>query len=147
VLEIARDARRAWPEDKPLTVRLSCSDWVDGGWTIDDSIELSRRLKAEGVDLIDCSSGGNVARASIPIAPGYQVPFAEAIRAQASIATAAVGLITDAHQADDIIRSGKADVVLIARGMLRDPYWPMHAARKLGKPDAVPPPRQYARAW
>jgi 2,4-dienoyl-CoA reductase-like NADH-dependent reductase (Old Yellow Enzyme family) len=147
VMEVARDTRRAWPDGLPLTVRLSCSDWVEGGWTIHDSIELSRRLKAEGVDLVDCSSGGIVPHAKIAVSPGYQVPFAAAIRAQAQIPTAAVGLITEAHQADEIIQGGQADIVLIARQMLRDPYWPMHAARKLGRPEAVPAPKQYARAW
>jgi 2,4-dienoyl-CoA reductase-like NADH-dependent reductase (Old Yellow Enzyme family) len=147
LMEVARDTRAIWPDDKPVTVRLSCSDWVDGGWTLDDSIEVSRRLKAEGVDLIDCSSGGNVPNAKIEIGPGYQVPFAEAIRAQAGIATAAVGLITQAKQADDIIRQGRADVALLARKILRDPYWPIHAARELGRVDAVPVPPQYGRAF
>jgi 2,4-dienoyl-CoA reductase-like NADH-dependent reductase (Old Yellow Enzyme family) len=147
LLHVARDARKIWPDDKPVTVRLSCSDWVDGGWTIDDSIEVSRRLKGEGVDLIDCSSGGNVPNAKIEIAPGYQAPFAEAIRAQTGMATAAVGMITQAKQADDIIREGRADVALLARKLLRDPYWPIHAARELGRVDAVPVPPQYARAF
>ena len=147
LLEVVRDARKIWPDDKPVTVRLSCSDWTDGGWTLDDSIELSRRLKAEGVDLIDCSSGGNVPHAKIEVGPGYQVPFAQAIRAQAGIATAAVGLITQAKQADDIIRAGRADLTLLAREVLREPYWPIRAARELGRPDAVPVPPQYARAF
>ena len=147
LIDVARDARQIWPDSMPVTVRLSCSDWVDGGWTLDDSVELSRRLKAEGVDLIDCSSGGNVPRAEIPVAPGYQVPFAEAIRAQAGIATAAVGMITQAKQADDIIREGRADLALLARKLLRDPYWPIHAARELGRVDGVPVPPQYARAF
>ena len=147
LLEVARDTRKFWPDAMAVTVRLSCTDWVDGGWTLDDSIELSRRLKGEGVDLIDCSSGGNVPRAEIPVAPGYQVPFAEAIRAQAGIPTAAVGLITQAKQADDIVRNGQADVALLARKILRDPYWPIHAARELGRVDGVPVPPQYARAF
>jgi 2,4-dienoyl-CoA reductase-like NADH-dependent reductase (Old Yellow Enzyme family) len=147
LLEIAREVRAAWPAELPLTVRLSCSDWVEGGWTSDDSVELSRRLKALGVDLIDCSSGGLVPHAKIPAEPGYQVHFAEAIRSGAQIATAAVGLIVEPKQADDIIRSGQADIVLLARQMLRDPYWPIRAAHKLGRPEAVPPPRQYARAF
>jgi 2,4-dienoyl-CoA reductase-like NADH-dependent reductase (Old Yellow Enzyme family) len=146
-MEVARDTRAIWPDDKPVTVRLSCSDWVDGGWTLDDSIEVSRRLKGAGVDLIDCSSGGNVPNAKIEIAPGYQVPFAEAIRAQAGIATAAVGLITQPKQAGEIIREGRADIVLLARKILREPYWPIHAARELGRVDAVPVPPQYARAF
>ena len=147
LIEVARDARRIWPDDQPVTVRLSCSDWVEGGWSLDDSIELSRRLKGEGVDLIDCSSGGNVPNAKIEIGPGYQVPFAEAIRAQAGIATAAVGLITQATQADDIVRQGRADVALLARKVLRDPYFPIHAARELARVDAVPIPPQYSRAF
>jgi 2,4-dienoyl-CoA reductase-like NADH-dependent reductase (Old Yellow Enzyme family) len=147
LMEVARDARKVWPDDKPVTVRLSCSDWMEGGWTIEDSIEVSRRLKSAGIDLIDCSSGGNVPQAKIEVVPGYQVPFAEAIRAQAGIATAAVGMITLAKQADDIIRNGRADVALLARKMLRDPYWAIHAARELGRVDAVPVPPQYARAF
>jgi 2,4-dienoyl-CoA reductase-like NADH-dependent reductase (Old Yellow Enzyme family) len=147
LLETTRAVRVVWPDNLPLTVRLSCTDWVDGGWDIEQTIELARRLKNEGVDLIDCSSGGAVPNAKIEIGPGYQVPFAERVRREARIATAAVGLITEAKQADEIVRSGKADVVLLAREFLRDPYWPAHAARALGKADAVPPPKQYARAW
>ncbi|MES1166491.1 MAG: oxidoreductase, partial [Pseudomonadota bacterium] len=144
---LTRAVRAVWPERLPLTVRLSCTDWTGGGWDIDQSVELSRHLKTEGVDLIDCSSGGGVPHAKIPVGPGYQVPFAERIRREAGIATAAVGLITEARQADDIVRTGQADVVLLARELLRDPYWPAHAARVLGQAAAVPPPRQYARAW
>ena len=147
MLEVARDVRRVWPEKLPLTVRLSCSDWVDGGWTIEESIELSRRLKREGIDLIDCSSGGVVPHVKIPITPGYQVSFAQAIRAGAEMPTAAVGLITQPAQADEIIRSGSADLVFLARAMLRDPYWPLHAARTLGQASAVKSPNQYARAF
>jgi 2,4-dienoyl-CoA reductase-like NADH-dependent reductase (Old Yellow Enzyme family) len=110
-------------------------------------VELSRQLKAEGVDLIDCSSGGTVPDAKIPVAPGYQVPFAERIRREAGIATAAVGGITAPAQADGIVRNGQADLVLLAREFLRDPHWPAHAARALGQSAAVPPPSQYARAW
>jgi 2,4-dienoyl-CoA reductase-like NADH-dependent reductase (Old Yellow Enzyme family) len=146
-LETARAVRAAWPDRFPLAARLSCSDWVEGGWDIEQSVELARRLKAEGVDLIDCSSGGIVPDARIPVAPGYQVPFAEKIRREASIATAAVGFITEPKQADDIVRNGQADVVLLAREFLRDPYWPAHAAKALGQPDKLPPPPQYARAW
>jgi 2,4-dienoyl-CoA reductase-like NADH-dependent reductase (Old Yellow Enzyme family) len=146
-LETARAARAAWPDRFPLAARLSCSDWVEGGWDIEQSVELARRLKAEGVDLIDCSSGGIVPDARIPVAPGYQVPFAEKIRREANIATAAVGFITEPKQADDIIRNGQADVVLLAREFLRDPYWPAHAAKALGQSDKLPPPPQYARAW
>jgi 2,4-dienoyl-CoA reductase-like NADH-dependent reductase (Old Yellow Enzyme family) len=147
LLETTRAVRGVWPENLPLTVRLSCTDWVEGGWTIEESVELARRLKAEGVDLIDCSSGGAVADAKIPVGPGYQVQFAERIRREAGIATAAVGLITEPAQADAIIREGQADEVLLAREFLRDPHWPLRAARVLGLKDAVVPPPQYARAY
>jgi 2,4-dienoyl-CoA reductase-like NADH-dependent reductase (Old Yellow Enzyme family) len=147
LIETVSEVRTVWPERLPLTVRLSCSDWAEGGWDIEQSVELARRLKKGGVDLIDCSSGGAVAHAKIKVGPGYQVPFAERIRREAEIATAAVGMITQPLQADEIIRSGKADLVLLAREMLRDPYWPAHAARLLGHAEAVPPPSQYARAW
>jgi len=147
LLESTRAVRKVWPENLPFTVRISCTDWVEGGWDIDQSVELARRLKAEGIDLVDCSSGGAVPQAKIPVGPGYQVPFAERIRREAGIATAAVGMITEAKQADAIIRSGQADLVLLAREELRDPYWPAHAAKALGHAAAVPPPKQYARAW
>jgi 2,4-dienoyl-CoA reductase-like NADH-dependent reductase (Old Yellow Enzyme family) len=147
LLETTRAVREVWPENLPFTVRLSCTDWVDGGWTIDESVELSRRLKSEGVDLIDCSSGGSTNAAKIPASPGYQVPFAERIRREAGIATAAVGLITAAKQAEEIIANGRADLVLLARESLRDPNWPLHAARELGRKDAVKPPVQYERAF
>jgi 2,4-dienoyl-CoA reductase-like NADH-dependent reductase (Old Yellow Enzyme family) len=147
LLETTAATRAVWPDHLPFTVRLSCSDWVDGGWDIEQTIELSRRLKTMGVDLIDCSSGGAVPNAKIPVGPGYQVPFAERIRREASIATAAVGMIIEAQQADEIIRAGRGDLVLLARELLRDPYWPAHAARALGHKEAVPPPAQYARAW
>ena len=146
-LETARAVRAAWPERKPLWVRLSCTDWTEGGWTPAESVELSRRLKAEGVDLIDCSTGGNVPHASIPVGAGYQVPFAETIRREAAVATAAVGMITAPAQADEIVRNGRADVVLLARASLRDPYWPLHAARELGQADKLKPPVQYARGF
>jgi 2,4-dienoyl-CoA reductase-like NADH-dependent reductase (Old Yellow Enzyme family) len=146
-LETTRAVRAAWPDRLPFTVRLSCSDWVPGGWDIEQSVELARRLKAEGVDLIDCSSGGSVPNAKIAIGPGYQVPFAERIRRDAGMATAAVGFITEPKQADDIVRNGQADIVLLARELLRDPYWPAHAARTLGHKDKLPAPVQYARAW
>ena len=147
LLETTRATRKVWPENLPFTVRISCTDWAEGGWDIEQSVELARRLKAEGVDLIDCSSGGAVPHAKIPVGPGFQVPFAERIRREAGIATAAVGMITEAKQADAVVRSGQADLVLLAREELRDPYWPAHAARALGHPDAVQPPKQYARAW
>jgi len=142
--EVARAVRAVWPQDLPLFVRISSTDWVEGGWDIAQSVALARELHALGVDLIDCSSGGAVARAQIPLGPGYQVPFAERIRAEAGIATGAVGLITEARQADDIIRAGQADIVLLARELLRDPYWPLRASVELGVDG--PWPVQYARA-
>lgn len=145
LMETTSAVRAVWPEQLPLTVRLSGTDWVDGGWSIDECVELARRLKQAGVDLIDCSSGGAVPWAKIPAGPGFQVEFAARIRREADIATAAVGLITEPDQADAIVRSGQADLVLLARELLRDPYWPLRAARALGlKPT---PPPQYARAW
>lgn len=143
--EVVQAVHSVWPRENPLFVRISSTDWVEGGWTIDDSVALAVQLKKLEVDLIDCSSGGNAARAQIPLGPGYQVPFAQRIRNEAGIATGAVGLITDADQADGIIRHGEADLVLLARETLRDPYWPMHAAAKLGQ--EVKPPLQYARAY
>jgi 2,4-dienoyl-CoA reductase-like NADH-dependent reductase (Old Yellow Enzyme family) len=143
-LRVARAVRGAMPPGCPLFARLSVTDWVEGGWDLAQSIELSKRLKDAGVDLIDCSSGANVADAKIPVGPGYQVPFAEAIRRDAAIATGAVGMITGPEQAEEIVASGKADVVLLAREMLRDPYWSFHAAKALG--DKVVPPKQYGRA-
>lgn len=145
LLETVRAVREVWPEHKPLGVRLSATDWADGGWTVDDSVEAAKLLKAEGVDLIDCSSGGNAPRLQIPVGAGYQVPLAEAIRREADIKTAAVGLITQPMQADEIIRNGRADIVLLAREMLRDPYWPLHAAKLLGHEAPVPP--QYLRGF
>jgi 2,4-dienoyl-CoA reductase-like NADH-dependent reductase (Old Yellow Enzyme family) len=136
-----------WPDKLPLTVRISCTDWIEGGWDIEQSIELSRRLKTEGVDLIDCSSGGNVSDIKIPTGPGYQVVFAERIRREADIATAAVGQITEPTHADEIIRNGRADIVLLAREFLREPYWPRLAAEVLHKKDSLPAPVQYGRAW
>jgi 2,4-dienoyl-CoA reductase-like NADH-dependent reductase (Old Yellow Enzyme family) len=146
-VETTRAVRGAWPDKFPLTVRISCTDWVPGGWDLDQSVELSRRLKAEGVDLIDCSSGGAVPDAKIELGPGYQVPFAEKIRREANIATAAVGMITEAKQANEIIRGEKADLVYLARELLRDPYWPAHTAKVLGHAEKVKPPVQYLRAW
>jgi 2,4-dienoyl-CoA reductase-like NADH-dependent reductase (Old Yellow Enzyme family) len=143
-LEVVDAVRTVWPEKMPLFVRISSTDWKDGGWDIDQSVELARRLRSRGVDLVDCSSGGAVADVKIPIGPGYQVPFAERIRKETDIATGAVGLITEPAQADEIVRSGRADCVLLAREMLRDPYWPLRAARDLGH--SVPWPSQYLRA-
>lgn len=147
LVEATRAVRAVWPERLPYAVRLSCTDWIDGGWDIEQSIELARRLKAEGVDLIDCSSGGAVPGAMIPVGPGFQVAFAERIRREAGIATAAVGMITEPAQADEIVREGRADVVLLARELLRDPYWPWHAAKALGRREAIEPPVQYERAF
>jgi 2,4-dienoyl-CoA reductase-like NADH-dependent reductase (Old Yellow Enzyme family) len=144
-LETARAVRTVWPERLPLLVRISASDWVDGGWNIDESVELSRQLGTLGVDLIDCSSGGLDARQKIALRPGYQVPFAERIRKETGMRTGAVGLITTPQQADDIVRCGQADLVLLAREFLRDPYFPLHAAKALGDP--VPAPIQYQRAF
>ncbi|HMD36530.1 MAG TPA: NADH:flavin oxidoreductase/NADH oxidase [Vicinamibacterales bacterium] len=142
--EVVDAVRGVWPDSLPVFVRISSTDWKEGGWDIEQSVELAKRLRARGVDLIDCSSGGAVADVRIPIGPGYQVPFAERIRRDASIATGAVGLITTAAQANDIIVRGQADCVLIARELLRDPYLPLHAAAELGH--TVPWPPQYLRA-
>jgi 2,4-dienoyl-CoA reductase-like NADH-dependent reductase (Old Yellow Enzyme family) len=144
-LEVTEAVRGAWPANLPLFFRISATDWVPGGWTDDDSVELVRRLRSLGVDLVDCSSGGNAADARIPLGPGYQVPFAERIRRETGMPTGAVGLITTPQQADEIIRSGKADLVLLAREFLRDPYFALHAASALGEKPAPPP--QYARAF
>lgn len=145
LLETIRAIRPVWPERLPLTVRISGTDWVEDGWAVADSVELARHLKMEGVDLIDCSSGGNVAGARIPVGAGYQVPISESVRHGADILTAAVGLITAPSQADEIIRNGRADLVLLGREMLRDPYWALRAAQALKQPLPVPP--QYLRAF
>lgn len=142
--EVVEAVRRVWPERYPLFTRISATDWIDGGWDIEQSVALARKLGRLGVDLIDCSSGGNVPQAKIPAGPGYQAPFAERIRREAEMPTGAVGLITSPAQADHVIRSGQADLVLLAREMLRDPYWPLRAARELGC--SVPWPVQYLRA-
>jgi 2,4-dienoyl-CoA reductase-like NADH-dependent reductase (Old Yellow Enzyme family) len=143
-LQVAEAVRGVWPERLPLFVRISATDWAEGGWDLQQSIEFSRLLKTRGVDLIDCSSGALVPGVKIPVGPGYQVPFAAAIRKEASIATGAVGMITEALQAEHIISSGDADVVFLARAMLRDPYWTLHAAKELGA--EAPWPVQYDRA-
>jgi 2,4-dienoyl-CoA reductase-like NADH-dependent reductase (Old Yellow Enzyme family) len=144
-LEVTAAVRAVWPARLPLFFRISATDWVPGGWTADDSVELARRLQALGVDLMDCSSGGNAAHATIPLAPGYQVPFAERIRRETGVLTGAVGMIATPQQADEIVRNGQADLVLMAREFLRDPYFPLHAAGALGGKAA--PPLQYARAF
>ena len=143
--EVTNEIRKVWPEKYPLFVRISATDWVEGGWTADDSVALAKKLGQLGVDLIDCSTGGNVPDATIPVGPGYQVQFAARLRAEANIKTGAVGMITTPRQADQIVRNGEADVVLMAREFLRAPYWPLHAARELNQKVAAPP--QYGRAF
>ncbi len=143
-LEVAEIVRNTWPADLPLFVRISVTDWIDGGWDLPQSIELAKELKKIGVDLIDCSSGGIAPGARIPVGPGYQVGFAEEIRKQAGIMTGAIGLITDATQAENILTGEQADVIFMAREFLRDPYFPLHAAKTLG--DDPQYPVQYQRA-
>ena len=142
--EIVAAVRRSWPERAPLFVRISATEWVDGGWDIQQSIKLARQLQDSGVDLIDCSSGGNVAQAKIPVGPGYQTALAEQIKLESGVMTGALGMITSAVQAEHILATGQADAVVIAREMLRDPYWPLRAARELGQ--AISWPVQYLRA-
>lgn len=144
VREVVSAVREVWPERLPVFVRISATDWADGGWTLEESIALAKQLAALGVDLIDCSSGGLVSTATIPVGPGFQTPFAAEIRRAAGVPTGAVGLITSAHQADHIIRSGQADCVLLARELLRDPYFPLRAAAELGQKTSWP--SQYLRA-
>ena len=143
-LEVFEACRKAWPADKPMGMRLSATDWVDGGLTIEDTVETAKQLKALGCDFIDASSGGNSPAQKIAIGPGYQVPFAERVKREAGIPTGAVGLITTPAQASAIVESGQADCVLLARQLLRDPYWPLHAAEALGV--HVPWPVQYLRS-
>ncbi|WP_440222408.1 NADH:flavin oxidoreductase/NADH oxidase [Dokdonella sp. MW10] len=145
VLDVVRAVRTRWPERLPLSVRLSATDWADGGWDVEESIELARLLRGEGVDIVDVSSGGLVPTQKIVTGPGYQVPFAARIRNEAGIATAAVGLVTEPAQAQAILDAGQADLVLLGRELLRDPSWPRRAAHVLGAPLDAPP--QYARAW
>ena len=144
VREVVEAVRREWPDRLPLLLRVSCTDWTEGGWDLPQTVELAREVRALGVDVIDCSSGGNVATARIPAGPGYQVPFAEVVRRDAAVATAAVGMITSPAQAETVIRSGQADLVLLARELLRDPHFPLRAARELGVDG--PWPLQYLRA-
>jgi 2,4-dienoyl-CoA reductase-like NADH-dependent reductase (Old Yellow Enzyme family) len=144
LIEVVDAARRELAPRLPLFVRISATDWAEGGWDLDQSIQLTRILKEHDVDLIDVSSGGLVPSVRIPVGPGFQTPFAERIRKETGVPTAAVGMITDAAQADHIVRTGQADLVMLARELLRDPYWPLHAAAKLGKRAAWPP--QYLRA-
>ncbi len=145
VREAVEALRGVWPERYPLFVRISATDWVEGGWTLEESVALATMIAPLGVDAVDCSSGGLVANAAIPAGAGYQVPFAERIRRDVGIPTIAVGLITSPEQAEQIVRLGQADGVMLARGFLRDPYWPIHAAEALGQPPIVPP--QYLRAF
>jgi 2,4-dienoyl-CoA reductase-like NADH-dependent reductase (Old Yellow Enzyme family) len=145
VREVIGAVRSVWPENLPLWLRISATDWAEHGWTIDDSVRLASQLSALGVDLVDVSSGGLVPHVKIPLGPGYQVPFAARVRQEAGIATGAVGLITEPAQADGIIAGGAADLVLIARASLRDPYFPRRAAQELGA--TITPPVQYQRAW
>ncbi len=142
--ETVAAVRKVLPDRCPLIVRISATDWTDGGWDADQSVELARELKALGTDLIDVSTGGNIETAAIPVGPGFQTTFAERIRREAGIPTSTVGMITSAAQADHVVRTGQADVVLLARELLRNPYWPLHAAQELGQP--MPWPAQYLRA-
>lgn len=145
LLRVTEAVRAVWPDELPLFVRLSATDWVQDGWNPEDTVELARRLKAVGVDLIDVSSGGTAANAEIPVGPGYQTGFAEQVRRGADIATGTVGMITEAVQAEHVLRTGQADLILLARELLRDPYWPLHAAEYL-RDKSVPWPAQYVRA-
>lgn len=142
--EVVKSVRAEWPETQPLFMRISATDWKEGGWNADQSVQLAREVKTLGVDLIDCSSGGVIPGVNIPVGPGYQTQFAEKIRREAEILTGSVGMITEPVQADHIIRTGQADIVLLAREMLRDPYWPLRAARELGQDASWP--AQYLRA-
>ncbi len=144
LLEATDAVRSAWPEELPLIVRISATDWTEGGLTIADSVEIAQTLKGHGVDLIDVSSGGNISTAKVPVAKNYQVPFAAQIRRESGIPTAAVGLITEPEQANTILQDGEADMIALARELLRDPYWPLHAARTLGYD--IPWAPQYVRA-
>jgi 2,4-dienoyl-CoA reductase-like NADH-dependent reductase (Old Yellow Enzyme family) len=143
-LRVVQAVRKQWPEDLPLFVRISATDWIDGGWDLPQSIVLAQRLRQLGVDLVDCSSGGLVPTAKVPAAPGYQIPFAATIRREAGMATGAVGLIQDALQAEQTLVCEEADAIFIGRALLRDPYWPLHAAETL-RAD-IPWPVQYQRA-
>jgi 2,4-dienoyl-CoA reductase-like NADH-dependent reductase (Old Yellow Enzyme family) len=144
LLEVVNAIQEVWPQELPLFVRISASDWTEGGWTIEESVQLCGILRNKGIDLIDCSSGGNIPHAKIAVGPGYQVQFAEAIKKETGILTGAVGMITSAEQAEEIVATGKADVVVMARELLRDPYFPLHAAKALGAD--VKWPVQYERA-
>ncbi|HUQ65833.1 MAG TPA: NADPH dehydrogenase NamA [Flavitalea sp.] len=144
LLNIIEAVKSVWPADNPLFVRISASEWSEKGWTIDDSVRLARLLKEKGVDLIDCSSGGNVHKAKIDVKPLYQVPFAEKVKKESGVMTGAVGLITNVQECEEILQSGKADMIFLARQLLRDPYFPLHAAKEMGID--VKWPDQYLRA-
>lgn len=145
--EVTARVRGVWPDDKPIAVRISASDWAEGGWTTNDSVELAKHLKELGADMVDCSSGGIRPDIQYPVGAGYQVPLAEAVRHGAQITTATVGMITEPMQADALIRNGRADVVLLGREMLRNPYWPLHAADVVHQAGSKPIPSQYLRAF
>lgn len=147
LLEIVQAAREVWPDELPLLVRLSVTEWMDAGWQVDDSIRLAKELDKRGVDLIDCSSGGNSIGQKMPIHPGYQVPLSEAVRRGADIPTAAVGLISDPTMAEEIIANGRADIVALARMMLWNPHWPLHAASTLGAEVELPTPYTRSRIY
>ena len=142
--DIVQTVRGSWPKGAPLFVRISATDWIESGWDLEQSIELARELKQLGVDLIDCSSGGSVPHAKIPVGAGYQTPFAQRIRQEIGILTGAVGMITSPAQAEHIINTGQADAILMAREFLREPYWPLRAAQELRQ--SVSWPVQYLRA-
>jgi 2,4-dienoyl-CoA reductase-like NADH-dependent reductase (Old Yellow Enzyme family) len=143
--EVVAAVRREWPERLPLFFRVSSTDWIEGGWDVEETVELAKLLREQGVDVVDASSGGLAPQQRVPAGPGYQTAFAHRIRIEARVATAAVGLVTSPAQADHVVRTGQADLVLLARAMLRHPYWPLMAAAKLGREGPVPP--QYLRGW
>jgi 2,4-dienoyl-CoA reductase-like NADH-dependent reductase (Old Yellow Enzyme family) len=144
-MQVTDAVRAEWPKELPLFLRISATDWAPGGWTVDDSAELAKRAKDRGVDLVDCSSGGLTLDQKIELGPGYQVPFAERVRRDSGVMTGAVGMITTPEQCEEIVAEGKADIVLLARQFLRDPYFAGHASKKLGI--EFKPPKQYLRAW
>jgi len=146
VVETARIIRSEWPSQYPMSVRLSATDWVPEGWTVDDSVALSKILKSEGIDVIDCSSGNVRSGDRYPYAPGFQVPLAEKVKSEAKIMTAAVGMITEPLQANEIIQKEQADIILLARQMMREPYWPLRAAQELDLPATAALPRRYTYA-
>jgi 2,4-dienoyl-CoA reductase-like NADH-dependent reductase (Old Yellow Enzyme family) len=145
LVEVVQEIRNVMPDEFPLMVRISGTEWSEEGWNIEDSVSLAKILKKEGVDIVDCSSGGNISGVRIPLTPGYQVPISDAVKNGAHIATAAVGLITEPHQGNEIVKTGKADFVLLGRELLRNPFWAINAARELGFSAPIPP--QYLRAY